>query len=85
MAVLAVGLRENSRIRQTITGIRLDTKEQLLAIIADRLGALMNAWGGNVDFSIYDRAMGTETKETGADKGQVFSSVEEFIKARYGG
>ena len=85
MAVLAVGLRGNSRIRQKITGIKLDFKEELLAIIADRLGALMNAWGGNVDFSIYDRLMGIEQKENDTFKGQAFSSVEDFMKARYGG
>lgn len=85
VAVLAVGLRDDSRVKQKISGIKLDFKEQLLAVIADRLGALMNAWGGNIDFSIYDRLMGLEEEEQGAFVGQAFSSVEEFMEARYGG
>ena len=87
VAVLAAGLRDNSRIKQKITGTELDLKEQLLAAIADRLGALINAWGGDINYSIYDRLMGTEKQKDDPKKikGQVFSSVEDFVKIRYGG
>ena len=87
VAVLVAGLRDDSRIKQKITGVRIDLKEQLLAVIADRLGALMNAWGGDVDFSLYDRLMGIEREQENSSviKGQVFSSVEDFVQIRYGG
>ena len=85
MAVLAAGLGDKSRIKKNITGVKLDIEQQLLAIIADRLGALINAWGGKIDFSIYDNLMEYEPDKKGQIKGQAFSSVEEFNRARYGG
>lgn len=85
MAVLVAGLGDKSRIKKKITGVKLDIEQQLLAIIADRLGALINTWGGKIDFSIYDNLMEHETEKKGQVKGQAFSSIEEFNKARYGG
>lgn len=85
VAVLAAGLGDKSRIKKKITGVKLDIELQLLAVIADRLGALMNAWGGKVDFSIYDDLMGYEAERKGQIKGQAFLTVEDFNRARYGG
>lgn len=84
VAVLVAGLRDNARIKQKITGVDVTLTDQLLAIVADRLGALMNAYGGKVDFSIYDRLMGNEKHNGGSDV-VAFDTVEEFRKARYGG
>lgn len=86
MAVLASGLRGDSRIKQKITGERLDTKEQLLALMTDCLRALATGWGKKVDSSVYDQLMGIEkSSDPQVIKGKVFSSVEEFNKERYGG
>ena len=85
MAVLVAGLGDESRLKKKITGVNTSLTDQLLAIVADRLGALMNAYGGKVDFSIYDRLMGNEKHHGGGQNGQAFTSVEEFNKARYGG
>ena len=87
VAALSVGLRDDSRIKMKMTDSRLTIEQMLMAIIADRLGSLMNAMGGNVDFSIYDKLMGLdeEEQETETIVGQVYGSVEEFTKVRYGG
>jgi len=41
IARLAVGLRDNSRIKMKIAGMKVDINTTLLAVIADRLGVLI--------------------------------------------
>lgn len=41
MATLAVGLRDDSRIKMRIAGVKVDFKTQLMAEMVDRLGILI--------------------------------------------
>lgn len=90
VAVLASGLRGDARIyRRTLdlTDEQADLKVQLMAVIADRLAALLNRYGAKIETSIYQTIMGVENSKRDDDRivGVSFASVEEFRKARYGG
>lgn len=85
VAVLAVGLREDSRImkkKAQVEGVP-DLKTQLLAIIADRIV------GAKPKDSLYYTIMGESAPDADSDTkqitGMVFDSPEAFMKARYGG
>ena len=90
VAVLASGLRGNARIFRSERGLReeqTDLKLQMMAIIADRLSALLNRYGAKINTSIYQTIMGMDSSAKDDDRivGVAFSSIEEFAKARYGG
>lgn len=81
IAILAAGLRENSRIRMKMEGRRLSDTDSLLALIFDKANWL--CWtktkdaehGQNRPKSMY-RIMTEETNTEG------FNSLEEFEKRR---
>ena len=85
VAGLVAGLGDESRLKKKITGVNISLTDQLLAIVADRLGILITAYGGKVESSIHDALMGTKKPQSGQSNSQAFTSVEEFNKARYGG
>lgn len=74
VAVFACGLRSDSRIKQHFMKQKTDDKTIMLAIIADRIGAIMS--GGKAK-SICESLFEKESDE----EAMVFSSVEEFEKA----
>ena len=82
-AALAVGLRENSRIKMRLTGVRLSTDTALLAAMTDRLSLLLwaktqdAANGRNRPASILDALLHPEGKP--ADT-RAFASGEDFLR-----
>lgn len=84
LATLSAGLRDDSRIKRKIYGMKLTRTEMLLAAMVDRLSLLL--WlntdagrkGENQPASILDVLMGNE-----ADDKQVegFETAEEFENA----
>ena len=84
VAAFAVGLRENSRIRQKMEGVPAESTTILLAGIADRLGLIIAALqGADAPRSIVDCIFGTyEEKEKPV---KAYDTAEEFLKERYGG
>lgn len=89
VAVLACGLRAESRIKQKLTGVKVAPDIFLLAHIADRLGLLV--WAKTKDgrhnrrrpASFVKTLTGTESKE---EKQKItvsaFDTPEEFERAR---
>ena len=83
LATLAVGLREDSRIKMRLIGAKLPRKDLLLAAAVDRLSIM--AWlmsedgrqGKNRPESILGIILGTKQP---ASQVQVFDSAEEFEK-----
>lgn len=81
LATLSVGLRDDSRIKRKISGMKLNRTEILLAAGVDRLNLLL--WlnsdegrrGENRPVSILDKLMGdtTDDKQT-----EGFETAEEF-------
>lgn len=81
LATLSVGLRDDSRIKRKISGMKLNRTEILLAAGVDRLNLLL--WlnsdegrrGENRPASILDKLMGdtTDDKQT-----EGFETAEEF-------
>lgn len=88
VALLACGLRENSRIMQKINGIEMPVNTILLAHIADRLGILI--WqntkdgqrGRNRPESIAAQMIAGAKPKSNHMRGAVFDSPEDFEKAR---
>lgn len=86
LATLAVGLRPNSRIKQSLSGVGVSAEEMLLAGIADRIGHLN--WmmsedgqkGTNKPQSILDILMGKQPSE-GNKTVMTFSTAEEYESA----
>lgn len=87
VAVFAVGLKNDSRIKRKMRNDELDTETTLLAMIADRIGTV--AWlnsadgakGVNRPKSILEHLAGP--KEQQAQDGVVaYESGEEFERAR---
>ena len=85
VAVLACGLRENSRIKMKLSGATVPTEIMMLAHVIDRLSVLVwqnsedGAKGRNMPESLAERLLHPETakpKITG------FDTVEEFERAR---
>lgn len=84
VAILATGLREDSRIFQKMAKMPANRTTILLASIADRIGILnASLTGAKEPDSIIDAIFGTESKKS---KNNVmgFNSPEEFERARYG-
>ena len=85
LAVLSSGLRTDSRSMMKLSGIKVNTQEALLAIIADRLSWL--CWsktedglhGRNIPDSILESLTGKREKES---KVMVFRTSEEFEEER---
>lgn len=86
-AALCVGLGENSRIKKKFAGVQIDTQTALLAIIADRLGALVwqntadGSKGINKPKSIFEALVGKreESSVRKYDSGKDFSAAWEDI------
>ena len=82
LATLAVGLRDESRIKMKLRGERLTKTEMLLAAAVDRLSVLI--WqrtedghnGINPPNSVLDKLLGVEETESGTV--QSFDSPEDF-------
>lgn len=85
VATLAVGLRENSRIKMRLAGIPYPAETLLLASAVDCLRMLLwtktkdAARGRNAPVSIYDRLIGRFEKKTELS---VFTSGEAFERKR---
>ena len=85
-AALASGLRENSRIRMKMSGIKVDQMTLLTAMIVDRLSLLV--WsktkdaehGQNRPASIAAAILGAG-EETQEDECQAYQTAEEFQAA----
>ena len=85
-AALASGLRENSRIRMKMSGIKVDQMTLLTAMIVDRLSLLV--WsktkdaehGQNRPASIAAEILGAG-EETQEDECQAYQTAEEFQAA----
>jgi len=77
--VLAVGLRDNSRIKMRMAGQRVSVDTMINAIIADRLGTISWQLCGDEHLqrpeSIFMR-LNTNTTEQGSDSG--FDTPEEY-------
>ena len=84
VATFAVGLRDDSRIKQKISGIEYPYQELLLARIADKLSALLWYYGfygdKNQPPSIFD-AMTGRIEEDPEDEFKGYRSGEEFMAA----
>ena len=86
VAALASGLRENSRIRMKLSGMRVSTDTMLAAATVDRLSMLVWAKtkdgeiGRNRPESILDKLTAEDTRSD--EEYKAFDSPEEFMQAR---
>lgn len=86
VAALASGLRENSRIRMKLSGMRVSTDTMLAAATVDRLSMLIWAKtkdgeiGRNRPESILDKLTAEDTRSD--EEYKAFDSPEEFMQAR---
>lgn len=86
-ATLAVGLREDSRIKVKMSGMKMDFNKYILAALFDKVNWL--CWtktkdaqhGTHVPESILDLLLQTD-KPNAPDEFMVFDSPEAFEKAR---
>lgn len=86
VARLVFGLRENSRLLKKLHGNRYELKDEILAVISDRLAWL--CWsktedaqkGRNKPKSLYEAMQGKETKKN--KKNVLFETVDDFEEAR---
>ena len=83
-AILAAGLREDSRIKMKANKQRLTNAEFLTAVVADRLGALIAGLSGKdmpelLSSKAFEYTMTSTPKDTDVLK---FRGPEEFEKAR---
>lgn len=82
LATLAVGLREDSRIKRKLLGSQLTMTEMLLAAVFDKLSVLAWMWskdgqtGENPPESLLSALMGEKEERPGA--AQAFETAEEF-------
>jgi len=82
VAPLAVGLRDNSRIKMIMSGVQAPIEVMLMAAMVDKLNILVwaqtkdAAKGKNRPKSIIEAFIPKETKTT------TYESGEDFIKAR---
>lgn len=81
VATFSFGLRDDSRIKQKLAGVKTSDTNILLAIIADRLGGLIAAMGGKKPpKSITEDYFVNEKKENKEDA-LVFESSTAFDDA----
>lgn len=78
-AALAVGLRDNSRIRLKMTGQKVGLVEILLATLIDRFTSF--ASGGEIDQSILKLLTSEETDERDS-RVESFDTAEDFERRR---
>lgn len=86
-ATLAVGLREDSRIKVKMSGMKMDFNKYIIAALFDKVNWL--CWtktkdaqhGTHVPESILDLLLQTD-KQNAPDEFMVFDSPEAFEKAR---
>lgn len=82
LATLAVGLREDSRIKRKLLGTQLTNTEMLLAAVFDKLSILAWLWskdgqtGDNIPESLLSALLGEKPESSGA--AQTFETGEEF-------
>lgn len=82
LATLAVGLREDSRIKRKLLGNQITMTEMLLAAVFDKLSILAWLWskdgqtGDNRPESLLSALMGESEERSGA--AQAFETGEEF-------
>lgn len=87
IATLADGLSENSRIKRKMSGQRLPIDSLLLAVIADKLSALVwmqtkdGQHGRNYPPSIFEALTIDRTAKPQSDI-KSYSSGEDFMRAR---
>ena len=81
VATLAAGLRENSRIRLKMAGVKGEMKEVLLATVADKLGLLLYMLGGCKGDKPESIAANYYPKQKKKREYQSFSTPEEFWEA----
>lgn len=87
-ATLAVGLRDDSRIKIKMSGMKMDFNKYIIAALFDKVNWL--CWtktkdaqhGTHVPESILDLLLQTDRKSDTADEYVVFDSPEAFEKAR---
>lgn len=87
-ATLAVGLRDDSRIKIKMSGMKMDFNKYIIAALFDKVNWL--CWtktkdaqhGTHVPESILDLLLQTDRKGDTADEYVVFDSPEAFEKAR---
>lgn len=85
LAVLASGLREESRIKMSLSGVQATRGEILLAAAVDRLSLMV--WGMTADgqkglnrpVSVLDAIMGENSKNSGNTV--AFATAEEYENA----
>lgn len=88
VALFAVGLRDNSRIKMLLADSKFTFSEILLINIYDALN--LELWtktkdatkGKNKPESLYKKLMGTSDQVKKESKNMTFSSVEEYEKIR---
>lgn len=84
VAVLACGLRDNSRIKMKMADMKIDYKEMLLATITDRLSILIwqntedGSKGINMPKSILNNILGVEQTSGSV---MAFESGDDFMRA----
>lgn len=88
VAILASGLRDNSRIKMKLTGAKVDNDLLLLAYAVDRLGILI--WqqtkdgqkGRNQPESIAERILYGDQQKRKVHHVSSYRTVEDFERAR---
>lgn len=87
-ATLAVGLRENSRIKKILIkntiGQRVSNEELLLAVLIDRVGMIISGFGDGEPMQSYVAECFEGEIETEPNDGlRRFRSIEEFEAERH--
>ncbi len=87
VAVLAFGLRDNSRIKRKLSGQKIPTETMLLAAILDKLSVLVwmqtkdGQHGRNYPVSILSELTESKTESPQGDI-ESYQSGEDFMRAR---
>lgn len=74
VAVLAIGLRDNSRVKMKLSGMKLTLEQSLMALILDNVRLSMWRGKGSKPKSIYKEL----TTDKQKDELRRFNSSEEF-------
>ena len=88
VAILASGLRDNSRIKMKLAGLKVENPLLLLAYAVDRLGILI--WqqtkdgmkNRNKPESLADKLLGISDQDSKIHRVTAFNSAEDFETAR---
>lgn len=80
VATLSAGLRENSRIKMKMSGLKVDQNTLLLATIADRAGGIIYMLGGlNEPPPSFVEQLCEDVPDNDME---IFDSIAEFEEAR---